>query len=54
MPQLRSLEIFCVVAKLKSFRGAAGPQNSADGFIADPVARLAISIAAESAKIEQN
>jgi hypothetical protein len=49
-----ALRIIETEVSLPGLNFTAALQNSADGFIADPVARLAISIAAESVKIEQN
>ncbi len=49
-----ALRIIETEVKLPGLNFTAALQNSADGFIADPVARLAISIAEESTRIEQN
>ena len=49
-----ALRIIQTEVSLPGLNFTAALQNSADGFIADPVAQLAISIAAESAKFEQD
>lgn len=49
-----ALRIVETEVSLPGLNFTAALQNSADGFIADPVARLAISIAEESMRIGQN
>ncbi len=49
-----ALRIVKTEVSLPGLNFTAALQNSADGFIADPVARLAINIAAESAKFERH
>ena len=49
-----ALRIIETEVTLPGLNFTAALQNSADGFIADPVARLAINIAAESANHEQH